>query len=212
MSPYEFSAFLERSFRLMTDASCDGAIHFVCMDWRHLGELLLAAAPIYGEPKQLCIWVKDNAGMGSFYRSQHEVVYVFKVGTAPHVNNFGLGERGRYRTNVWRYPGTNSLGPNRAATLAMHPTVKPVALVVDAIKDCSQRGGIVLDPFGGSGTTLIAAERTGRQARLIEFDPHFVDLVVRRWQAFTGAKAIHAERNQTFDEIAYPHSDQERNG
>jgi DNA modification methylase len=202
MSPYEFSAFLERSFRLMTDASCDGAIHFVCMDWRHLGELLVAAAPIYGEPKQLCIWVKDNAGMGSFYRSQHEVVYVFKVGTAPHVNNFGLGERGRYRTNVWRYPGTNSLGPNRAATLAMHPTVKPVALVVDAIKDCSQRGGIVLDPYGGSGTTLISAERTGRQARLIEFDPHYVDLIIRRWQSFTGAVAVHIGSNRTFDEIS----------
>ncbi len=145
--------------------------------------------------------IKDNAGMGSFYRSQHELIFIFKVGDAPHINNFGLGERGRYRSNVWRYPGANSTGAKQSETIDMHPTVKPVAMVVDAIKDCSRRSGIILDPFGGSGTTLIAAERTGRLARLIELDPFYVDLIVRRWQAFTGEMAVHGLSGQLFDDI-----------
>ncbi len=202
MSPHEFCAFLERCFRLMATNSRDGAIHFACMDWRHLWEILAAAAPVYGAPKQLCVWVKDNAGMGSFYRSQHELVFVFKAGETPHINNFGLGERGRYRTNVWRYRGANSLGPNRSAALGMHPTVKPVALVVDVIKDCSRRNGVVLDPFSGSGTTVIAAERTGRRARVVELDPLYVDVIIRRWQAFAGKPAVHAKTNQTFEQMA----------
>jgi len=202
MTSQEFSVFLERSFRLMHEASGDGAIHFVCMDWRHLWEILAAAAPVYGKPKQLCVWAKDNAGMGSFYRSHHELVFVFKVGDAPHVNNFGLGERGRYRTNLWQYPSPNSGPQCDSELLRQHPTVKPVALVADAIKDCSRRGGIVLDPFGGSGTTLIAAERTGRCARLIELDLLYADLIVRRWQLATGAKAVLTDTNQSFDERA----------
>ena len=210
MSPHEFAAFLEKSFRLMAQHSQDGAIHFACMDWRHLWEMLAAAAPVYGAPKQVCVWAKDNAGMGSFYRSQHEHVFVFKVGDAPHINNFGLGERGRYRTNVWKYPGVSSIGARRAEALEMHPTVKPVALVADAIRDCSRRGSNILDPFGGSGTTLIAAERTGHSARLAELDPLYVDLIVRRWQAYTGQRAVHAQLRHSFDEIATERNNQEK--
>jgi DNA modification methylase len=172
--------------------------------------MLAAAAPVYGAPKQVCVWAKDNAGMGSFYRSQHEHVFVFKVGDAPHINNFGLGECGRYRTNVWKYPGVSSIGARRTEALEMHPTVKPVALVADAIKDCSRRGSIILDPFGGSGTTLIAAERTGRSAGLAELDPLYVDLIVRRWQAYTGQRAVHAQLRNSFDEIATERNNREK--
>ena len=200
MTPQEFTDFLAQAFRRMANVSQDGAIHFICMDWRHIAELLSAAAPAYGMPKQLAVWVKDNAGMGSFYRSQHELVFIFKIGDGPHINNFGLGERGRYRSNIWCYPGPTSTSVNRSE-LTAHPTVKPVAMVVDTIKDCSRRGGIILDPFGGSGTTLIAAERTSRLARLIELDPLYVDLIVRRWQAFTGQTAINERTGQPFDDV-----------
>ena len=140
--------------------------------------------------------------MGSFYRSKHELVFVFKVGTAPHTNSFGLGETGRYRTNVWDYAGISSLGANRMDELAMHPTVKPVALVADAIKDCSRRGEVVLDIFGGSGTTLMAAETCGRQARLLEYDPCYCDTIVSRWEAYVGKRATLDEDGRPFEEIA----------
>ena len=139
--------------------------------------------------------------MGSFYRSQHELVMVYTALGGRPTNNFGLGAKGRYRTNLWRYPGFSSFGRGRDDALAMHPTVKPVAMVADALMDCSNRGGIVLDPFGGSGTTMIAAERTGRRARLIEIDPLYCDLIVQRWQAFSGKSAWLAETNETFDEV-----------
>jgi DNA modification methylase len=148
------------------------------------------------------VWNKANAGMGSFYRSKHELIFAWKNGTAPHVNNFELGQHGRHRTNVWDYDGINTLRPGRMDELAMHPTVKPVALVVDALKDCSRRGGIVLDPFCGSGTVLIAAERTGRKARAVEIDPHYVDVAVRRWEQFTGKTAVLAPLGETFDEAS----------
>src|SRR5262249_14321282 len=150
----------------------NGSIHFVCMDWRHIGELLSAAEVSYHELKNLCVWAKTNAGMGSLYRSQHELIFVFKNGTAPHINNIELGRFGRNRSNVWNYAGANSFSADRDHELAMHPTVKPVAMVADAILDCSKRHAIVLDAFAGSGTTLIAAERTGRRGRSIEIDPH----------------------------------------
>ena len=201
MSTGEFTSFLATAAAEMAAHSADGSIHFVCMDWRHIGELLASMTPIYGQPKNLCVWTKTNGGMGSFYRSQHELVFVFKKGEAPHINNFGLGERGRYRTNVWNYPGVNAFGRSRDAELAMHPTVKPVALVADAIKDCSKRNGIVLDPFGGSGTTLIAADKTRRRARLIELDPLYCDVIVRRWQEFTGATAVLAGSDASFDAV-----------
>jgi DNA modification methylase len=163
MSAHEFTEFLEEAFLRLAEFSTDGSIHFTFMDWRHVRELLEAAAKPYSELKNLCVWAKTNAGMGSLYRSQHELVFVFKKGTAPHVNNVELGRFGRNRTNVWNYPGANTFGSDRNAELAMHPTVKPLALVADAILDCSKRGGIILDAFAGSGTTLIAAEKTGRR-------------------------------------------------
>jgi DNA modification methylase len=167
MSREAFTAFLVETLGSAADRCCDGAIAFVCIDWRHMSELLAAGERVFTELKNLCVWNKTNGGMGSFYRSKHELVFAFKVGTAPHVNSFGLGETGRYRTNVWDYAGISSISSSRAEDLAMHPTVKPVALVADAIRDCSKRGDIVLDPFGGPGTTLIAAEKCGRAASLI---------------------------------------------
>ncbi len=156
---------------------------------------------MFSELKNVCVWNKSNGGMGSFYRSKHELVFVFKAGSASHTNTFGLGDTGRYRTNVWDYAGINTLRSGRAEELAMHPTVKPVALVADAIKDCSRRGEIVLDPFGGSGTTLIAAEKTGRRARLVEFDPAYCDQIVQRYEKATGKQATLAETGQTFETV-----------
>ncbi|MFD3264584.1 site-specific DNA-methyltransferase [Phenylobacterium ferrooxidans] len=199
MSTAAFTAFLQETLGAMAGVSRDGAIAFVCMDWRHMGELLAAGERVFSELKNLCVWNKTNGGMGTFYRSKHELVFVFKVGTAPHVNSFGLGEDGRYRTNVWDYPGISSLGSGRGEVLAMHPTVKPTALVADAIRDCSKRGGIVLDGFGGSGTTLIAAETCGRSARLIEFDPLYCDTIVRRFEKLTGKAAKLAHDGATFE-------------
>jgi hypothetical protein len=201
MSQAEFTKFLTDVLGNLATHSVDGAIHFVCMDWRHLEEVLAAGNSAYSELKNLCVWNKDNGGMGAFYRSKHELVFVFKNGKAAHINNFGLGEKGRYRTNVWDYPGANSLRPGRMDELALHPTVKPVALVADAIKDCSKRDGIVLDAFGGSGTTLIAAERTKRRGCLLELDPGYVDVIIRRWEAKTGRKAVHATLKMSFEEI-----------
>jgi DNA modification methylase len=201
MSETAFTAFLTETLGAAAKTCHDGAIAYVCMDWRHMGELLAAGKQVFSELKNLCVWNKTNGGMGAFYRSKHELVFVFKVGSAPHINSFGLGETGRYRTNVWDYAGISSLGPNRDAELAMHPTVKPVALVADAIRDCSKRGNIVLDPFGGSGTTLIAAEQVGRSARLLEYDPAYCDTIVRRWQALTGKHATLAQTGERFEDV-----------
>ncbi len=198
MSEDQFTNFLETVFGHLADHSIDGSIHYVFMDWRHAYELQIAGRGVYSELKNLCVWNKTNAGMGSFYRSQHELVFAFKNGTAQHINTFGLGERGRYRANVWTYPGINTFKPGRLDELAMHPTVKPVALVADAIRDCSKRGGIVLDAFAGSGTTIMAAERTARHGYAMELDPHYVDVAIQRGQEFTGNEAIHAETGQTF--------------
>lgn len=202
MDASSFTKFLYKSHKLMAGHAQDGAIIFSCMDWRHITEITNAATMADLTLQNLCVWVKDNGGMGSFYRSRHELVFVFKKGTGPHINNIQLGKFGNYRTNVWEYPGVNSFGGNRMEELALHPTVKPLAMVMDAIKDCSKRAGIVLDPFGGSGTTLIAAEKTGRKARLIELDPHYCDVTIRRWQVLTGKDAIHAATGKTFNEIA----------
>jgi hypothetical protein len=160
------------------------------MDWRHMRELLAAGSAVFTELKNLCVWNKTNGGMGAFYRSKHELVFVWKVGTAPHTNSFGLGDTGRYRTNVWDYAGISSISATRGEELEMHPTVKPVALVADAIKDCSRRGEIVLDGFGGSGSTLIAAEKAGRTARLVELDGQYCDTILRRYQAYTGKPPV----------------------
>lgn len=202
MSDAEFTQFLITVMTLMAKYSQPGSLHFHCMDWRHLPEILAAGKTAYAELKNLCVWAKDNAGMGSMYRSQHELVLVFKHGTAQHINNIQLGKYGRHRSNVWKYPGVNSFARTNEEgnLLALHPTVKPVQMVVDALLDASRRGGIVLDPFLGSGTTLLAAERTGRLCRGIELDPLYVDTAIRRWQAWTGQDALHAVTGQLFRE------------
>ena len=200
MNEAEFTTFLTKVFHNLAANSSDGSIHYAFMDWRHIGEMLEAGHAAYSELKNLCVWNKTNGGMGSFYRSKHELVFVWKSGMAPHRNNFELGQHGRNRTNVWDYAGANTFRANRMDELQMHPTVKPVALISDAIRDCSKQGDIVLDPFCGSGTILIAAERTGRKARALEIDPVYVDVAIRRWEALTGKSATLVS-GETFEEI-----------
>jgi len=201
MTEGEFTSFLRSMFLHLVSHSVDGSIHFICMDWRHLWEALQAGRGAYAELKNLVVWNKTNGGMGSFYRSKHELVLVWKNGTAAHINNFELGQHGRYRSNVWDYAGVNTIRPGRLEELAMHPTVKPVAMVADAVKDCSARNGIILDPFIGSGTTIIAAERTGRRGRGIEFDPAYVDVAIKRWQTYTGKVATLQMSGQSFEDV-----------
>jgi hypothetical protein len=203
MSEAEFTTFLAQAMARLAAHSEDGALHYICMDWRHLGEVLAAGRDVYSELKNLCVWAKDNAGMGSFYRSQHELVLLFKNGKGAHQNNVQLGQHGRYRSNVWRYPGVNSFGraTEEGNLLALHPTVKPVALVADAILDASRRGEIVLDTFLGSGTTLIAAERVGRVCCGLELDPLYADTIIRRWQAMTGDVAVLASSGAPFEDV-----------
>jgi DNA modification methylase len=196
MTGAEYENFLRCSFRKMREFTVDGSIFFACMDWRHTPEILAASKGL--ALKNICIWVKNNSGMGSFYRSQHEFVFVFKSGTANHINNIELGRHGRTRTNVWEYRGLNSFGRDRDNLLKTHPTVKPLALVADAIKDCSKRGDIILDPFAGSGTTIIAAEKTQRRAAAIEIDPHYIDAIIRRWQTYTGKRAVCSRTGVSF--------------
>jgi DNA modification methylase len=184
MSAKEFIAFLAAAFRNLAAHSIDGTIHFISMDWRHVAEILQAAEGVYSEPKNLIVWVKDNGGIGTFYRSRHELIFAFKVGSMPHINSFELGQHGRYRTNVWQYRGVNTFRAGRLEELELHPTVKPVAMIADAIKDVSRRNGAVLDLFAGSGSTLIAAHKTGRRAFLCEFDPIYCDRIIRRWEAY----------------------------
>ncbi len=202
MSESQFTAFLSSVYAALCKFSTDGSIHQICMDWRHMREMLAAGDANYSELKNVCIWNKNNAGMGTFYRSKHEMVFVWKNGSAPHLNTCELGQYGRHRTNVWDYEGVNTMRAGRLDELAMHPTVKPVSMVEDAIKDCSKRGGLVLDPFCGSGTVLIAAEKTGRRARAIELDPKYVDVAIRRWEQYTGKTAVLAPMGETFDEVS----------
>lgn len=189
MTSGAFTEFLAEAFGNMVAHSLDGAIHLICMDWRHQREILLAGDRAYSGLKNLIVWVKDNGGMGTFYRSRHELIFAFKCGTAPHVNNFELGQHGRYRTNVWNYRGVNTLKAGRMEELARHPTVKPVQMIADALKDLSGRGEIVLDVFAGSGSTVIAAEKTGRVARLCEIDPIYCDRILARWEAYAKDEA-----------------------
>src|SRR5258707_12534495 len=201
MSEVEFTGFLTQVFRAAADVSRDGALHYICMDWRHLYEALSAGRAVYASFLNLCVWNKDNGGMGSLYRSKHELVLLFKAGTKSHPNNVELGRHGRNRTNVWEYAGVNTFRSGRLDELAMHPTVKPVALIPDAIKDASKRSNVILDPFCGSGSTLIAAEKTGRRARCIEFEPKYCDVIVRRWQAYTGKAATFEGTDLTFEDF-----------
>jgi DNA modification methylase len=202
LSRSEFVGFLQSTLAQAAAVSRDAAVHYVCMDWRHIGELIKAGGMVYGEMLNLAVWVKSNAGQGSFYRSQHELVGIFRVGAQAHLNNIELGRHGRSRSNVWHYAGVNTFRAGRLDELQSHPTVKPVSLVADAVRDCTRRGDIVLDIFGGSGTTILAAERVGRRACTIEIEPRFVDVAIKRWQAFSGKDAICAETGLSFDEIA----------
>ena len=189
MSKEEFINFLKTVMDLQAKYSKDGSIHYQCMDWRHIEEMMIAGMSVYSSFKNLCVWDKGTAGMGSLYRSQHELVFVFKNGVASHINNVELGVYGRYRTNVWKYPGMHASNPQAKELVKLHPTVKPVSMIMDALLDCSAVGDIVLDSFGGSGSTLIAAERTKRKARLIELDPHYCDVILYRWEKLTGNSA-----------------------
>ena len=202
MTRPEYTSFLAGFLGLSVKHSAEGSIHLICMDWRHTIEIVTAGEGVFGKPKNLIVWAKTNAGQGTFYRSQHEFIFVFKNGDAPHINNFELGQHGRHRSNVWHYPGANTFRAGRMEELALHPTVKPVALVADAMRDCSRRGDIIFDPFMGSGTTILAAERVGRRAYGLEIDPLYVDVAVRRWQNFTKRDAILKTTGQTFDEVA----------
>ena len=190
MSPDEFVAFLNGALGGAVASSVDGAIHYICMDHRHMRELYTAVDPLYSSQLNLCVWAKTNGGMGSFYRSRHELVAVYKVGTAPHINNVQLGRFGRNRTNVWSYAGANTFRKGRDKDIADHPTVKPVAMVADALMDASAPGDICIDGFGGSGTLILAAERTSRIARVIELEPKYCDVAVRRWEDMTGRQAV----------------------
>lgn len=201
MSEEQFTEFLEKTFSHLIENTSNGSLHYVCMDWRHVLEIMNAARKHYSDYKNLCVWSKNNGGMGSLYRSQHELVFVFKNGKGRHLNNVELGKNGRYRTNVWSYAGVNTFKKDRLNELSMHPTVKPVALVADAIKDCTKRGELLLDPFSGSGTSLIAAEKTGRLAYCIEIDPLYCDLIIQRWERYTGRTAINSYKDTSFEEL-----------
>ncbi len=202
MTKAEFTTFLRSVFEQLARFSVDGSVHFLFMDFRHMRELQDAADGVYSRLLNLCVWAKRSGGMGSLYRSQHELVFVYKSGKEPHINNVELGKHGRNRTNVWRYAGMNSFSKGRGKALAAHPTVKPVDLVADAILDCSERGGIVLDAFLGSGTTILAAEKTGRRGYGIELDPYYVDIALARISEAVGEPAILVATGQTFAEVA----------
>jgi DNA modification methylase len=199
MSSIEFTQFLKTTFDLLTKYSVQGSVHTIFMDWRHLPEIIEAGQSTYSAMLNMCVWVKNQAGMGSLYRSQHELALIYKNGTASHQNNVQLGRFGRYRTNVWQYCGIQSMRHGEEGDLlAMHPTVKPTQMIADAILDCSKRHDIILDPFLGSGTTLLACERVGRRCYGMELAPAYVDTAIRRWQITTGEEAIHAVTGQTF--------------
>jgi DNA modification methylase len=201
MSEAEFISFLETAMERVIAHSQNGSIHYWFIDWRHLYELQRAARNHYGAFKNLLVWNKSNAGQGSLYRSKHELIAVFKSVDAPHINNVELGSNGRYRTNVLDYPGGASPNSKRQGELALHPTLKPTALIADLMRDCSRRNGVILDPFAGSGTVCLAAERAGRIARAIEIDPLYVDVAVARWQQMTGARAVHSNTRKSFPEM-----------
>jgi DNA modification methylase len=201
MSEAVFIEFLTSTLTHAAAHSLEGSVHYVCMDWRHLLEIVQAGRAVYSELKNVIVWNKTNAGQGSFYRSQHELIFAFKCGEGEITNNIQLGRHGRNRSNVWTYAGVNSFRAGRLDDLSIHPTVKPAALVADAMRDCTRRGDIVLDPFIGSGTTILAAERVGRRAYGIELDPLYVDAALRRWQHFTKRDAILSGPRKTFEEL-----------
>jgi hypothetical protein len=201
MSPSQYRKFLHETLGNGVRGSSEGAVHFVCMDWRHISDLIDVGRELYDAMLNLVVWNKLNAGQGSFYRSQHELIGVFRVGGHPHRNNVELGRFGRNRSNVWTYAGVNTFGRGRDEALAAHPTVKPVALVADALLDCTARGDVVLDQFTGSGTTILAAEKVGRIGFGIEYEPGYVDIAIKRWQGSTKLEATLADDGRSFEEI-----------
>jgi DNA modification methylase len=198
MSQAKYTRFLSTGCQNMAAATVDGALHYICMDWRHAHELLRAGRIAYSELMNIVVWAKTAGGMGSMYRSQHELIFLFRSGTARHVNNVLLGRYGRNRTNVWNYAGLNTFQQGRAEALARHPTTKPVGLIADAILDCTRRSEIVLDPFVGSGSSIIAALRTGRRCYAMELDPQYVDVALRRVRQLTGIEPTHASSGEAF--------------
>jgi DNA modification methylase len=201
MSQAQFRKFLATTLSNGVRVSSEGSVHFVFMDWRHVSDLIEVGRKLYGAMLNLVVWNKSNAGQGSFYRSQHELIGVFRAGDEPHRNNIELGRFGRNRSNVWTYAGVNTFGQGRMEALAAHPTVKPIALVADALLDCTARGDVVLDQFAGSGTTILAAEKVGRVGYGIEFEPKYVDVAIERWQRMTKLEATLAGDGRTFEEI-----------
>lgn len=194
MKPEDFINFLNTVTKNLKNFSKSGSIHYLFMDWKHLFELQIATKDVYEKLLNICVWDKGKGGMGSFYRSQHEFCLVYQNGTGSHKNNIQLGKNGRNRSNIWQYPGMNS-GTSQAKTLSnLHPTVKPVSMLVDILLDASDFGDIVLDTFGGSGSTLIAAQECGRKARLIEISPDYCDVIIHRWEKMTGKKHKIIER------------------
>jgi DNA modification methylase len=201
MTPEQYRNFLRQTLGPCAEVSKPGSVHFVCIDHRHIEDLIAACEGIYHERLTICVWNKSNGGMGSLYRSKHEFVLVMKVGDAPHTNNVELGRHGRNKTNVWDYAGVNAIGGTRRDDLELHPTTKPVQLVADALCDVTNRNATVLDAFAGSGTTLIACERTGRRFVGLDLDPRYVDTAIERWEALTGRKALHEASGGAFSEI-----------
>jgi DNA modification methylase len=201
MDKPQYLAFLEEAFGNAARVSADGAVHYICNDWRHIVDLITAAEPVYGEMLNLVVWGKTNAGQGSFYRSQHELIGVFRVGHTQHRNNVQLGRFGRNRSNLWTYAGINTFGKGRLEHLSMHPTVKPVRLIADAMRDCTTKGDIVLDTFAGSGSTIMAGEKVGRRVRAMELELRYVDVAVRRWEAHTKSEAVLDGDGRTFAEV-----------
>ena len=201
MTSEQFRRFLAETLANAVRASAAGAVHYVCMDWRHVDALIAVGGELYGDMLNLVVWNKAAAGQGSFYRSQHELIAVFRVGHEPHRNNIELGRFGRNRSNVWTYPGVNAFGNGRMEALAAHPTVKPVALVADALLDCTLRGDLALDLFAGSGTTILAAEKVGRVAYALECEPRYIDVAIQRWQRSTKRDAILIGDGRPFGDI-----------
>jgi len=202
MTDAEFRAFNTAWIGASLPHLHDGGLFATFIDWRGYPAVVAAALQLELAPFNLIVWAKTNAGMGSLYRSQHELLPLFKKGKAPHVNNVELGKNGRWRSNVWTYPGASSLGSDAREGLKHHPTVKPVAMLEDALLDITERGDIVLDPFLGSGSTLIACEKTGRRCRGLELDPAYVEVILRRYEAVTKRSAVLENTGETYAELA----------
>lgn len=209
MNRDQFTTFLTNAFGQMAAHSVPGALSYVCLDWRHQGEMIAAGESAFTKLTNMCVWVKPSGSMGSMYRSQYELIYVWKSGRGRHKNNVELGRNGRNRCNIWNYPAISGFRYSEGGDLlADHPTSKPVRLIADAILDCTARGDIIVDPFCGGGSTLIAAQRVGRICHAIEIDPHYSDATLRRYEALTGEEPLLEETGETFTAVMARRSNQ----